>query len=155
MKAEAEGRRLPRLELIGNVSREVSAAVAATSTITLRPFLDDSLLQETYRSSRALILSSEIEGFGLPALEAYYLGSPVCFVNGTSVSEILGSAASKGGFDLGADDSFFHALDEVLEMEPEEVRKRGLALRETFTSRSVAESILSVFERIRRTEPRD
>ena len=51
-----------------------------------------------------LLLPSEIEGFGLPALEAYYLSTPVVYVRGTAVEEILGER-SPGGFVLESADS--------------------------------------------------
>ena len=79
-----------------------------------RPFLEDSALQTAYREARALILPSEIEGFGLPALEAYYLGTPVCFIENTSVEEILRIATDKGSFSLEAKQTLFSALEEVM-----------------------------------------
>ena len=107
--------------------------------------MEDANLQAAYSSARALVLPSEIEGFGLPALEAYYLGTPVCFVKGTSVEEILAGATGKGAFSLESRDSFFAALDEVLAMEPAEIRRCGLVLRETFASAKVAERVERVF----------
>lgn len=113
-----------------------------------RPFLEDSALQAAYLGAKALILPSEIEGFGLPALEAYYLGTPVCFVNGTSVEEILTVATKKGGFSLDSATSLHGALDEVMAMTPAEVRDCGLTLRQAYASSKVAERMLSVFREI-------
>jgi glycosyltransferase involved in cell wall biosynthesis len=113
------------------------------------PFLEESTLQATYLSARALILPSEIEGFGLPALEAYYLGTPVCFIKGTSVEEILSVATDKGGFSLENFDSLFIALDEIIKMEPQEIHSIGLNLRETYASQKVAERMVSVFDEVR------
>jgi len=149
LDAEASGHRLPYLQLIGTVPGDLLDAISISRTITTRPFLDDGLLQETYRTSRALLLPSEIEGFGLPALEAYYLGTPVCFVKGTSVEEILAGATSKGGYELDDSDSFFAALEEVMAMGPEEVRTCGLSLRDTFASEKVASRILEVFREVK------
>jgi glycosyltransferase involved in cell wall biosynthesis len=144
--AEQSGRKLPLLRLVGMVPSEAEGMVEAAGTIERRPFLADDELRAAYRSARALIFPSEIEGFGLPALEAYYSGTPVCFVKGTAVEEVLGVATAKGGFDLADQASLFAALDEVLAMAPGEVRECGLRLREEFAAAKVAERMLRVFE---------
>jgi glycosyltransferase involved in cell wall biosynthesis len=148
-EAESQRRNLPMLHLIGTVPPEVMSLLASSHCIVKSPFLEEAALQAAYRSARALILPSEIEGFGLPALEAYYLGTPVCFVRGTSVEEILGVATDKGGFSLDSADSLWHALDEVMAMPAEEVRERGLKLRESYAAEKVAERMLSVFDEVK------
>jgi glycosyltransferase involved in cell wall biosynthesis len=145
--AEKAGRDLPMLYLIGNVPPDVMSLIKDSKRMIIRPFLADEELREAYHAAKALILSSEIEGFGLPALEAYYLGTPVCFVRGTSVEEILGVATHKGGFDLVESSSLFGALGEVLAMSPEEVRQCGLKLRETYAAEKVAARMMKVFEK--------
>jgi glycosyltransferase involved in cell wall biosynthesis len=145
LEAEADGRKLPDLELIGSVDDGFLGEIRNSRTIRLLPFMEDANLQAAYSSARALVLPSEIEGFGLPALEAYYLGTPVCFVKGTSVEEILAGATAKGAFSLESRESFFAALDEVMAMEPMEIRRCGLVLRETFASEKVAERVERVF----------
>ena len=94
------------------------------------------------------ILPSEIEGFGLPALEAFYLGTPVCFVENTSVEEILSVATSKGRFSLKEPGSLFRALDEVLAMSAEEVRACGLKLRDEYATEKIAARLLRAFREV-------
>ncbi len=147
-EAEIQGRSLPTMHLIGTVPPEVAPLLANSRCIVKRPFLEDGALQTAYLSASALILPSEIEGFGLPALEAYYLGTPVCFMKGTSVEEILSCATDKGGFSLDSADSLFSALDEVMRMSPEEVRECGLKLRETYAAQKVAEKMVKVFREV-------
>ena len=147
--AEAKGQNVPMLHLIGNVPPEVAHLLASSHTIVKSPFLEESTLQATYRSARALILPSEIEGFGLPALESYYLGTPVCFIKGTSVEEILSGATEKGGFSLEHFESLFDALDEMIHMSPQEIYRIGLNLRETYASQKVAERMVTVFDEVR------
>jgi glycosyltransferase involved in cell wall biosynthesis len=149
-EAEGSGRRLPMLHLIGNVPPEVMPLLQNSTSIVKRPFLADEALQAAYRGAKALILPSEIEGFGLPALEAYYLGTPVCYVRSTSVEEVLAVATDKGGFGLGDSSSLFQALDEVLAMSAAEVRACGLKLRETYAAEKVAARMLRVFEEVSR-----
>lgn len=137
-EAESQGIDLPMLHLIGAVPPEIAPALANSRRILKRPFLEDSALQAAYLGARALILPSEIEGFGLPALEAYYLGTPVCFVKGTSVEEVLGIATHKGAFTLDSQKSLLAALDEVMAMTAQEIRECGLKLRETYATEVVA-----------------
>ena len=146
---ESQGRNLPMLHLIGTVPPEVESLLASSHSIMKRPFLEEAALQAAYLSARALILPSEIEGFGLPALEAYYLGTPVCFVRGTSVEEILSVATAKGGFSLESADSLLRALDEVMAMPAGEVRECGLKLREAYAAEKVAERMVAVFDEVK------
>lgn len=147
-EGEARGLKLPVLHLIGAVPPEALPMLANSHTIIKRPFLEDAQLQAAYLAARALILPSEVEGFGLPALEAYYLGTPVCFVRGTSVEEILSGATDKGGFSLECADTLFAALDEVMQMTPEEVRTCGLRLRATYAADKVVEKMVVAFRRV-------
>jgi glycosyltransferase involved in cell wall biosynthesis len=148
-EAESKGRKLPMLHLIGSVPREVQALLASSHNIVKSPFLEEAALQAAYRSARALILPSEVEGFGLPALEAYYLGTPVCFVRGTSVEEVLAVATSQGGFSLDRSESLFTALDEVMAMPAARVRDCGLKLRQEYASAKVAEKMIAVFDQVK------
>jgi glycosyltransferase involved in cell wall biosynthesis len=152
-EAESGQRSLPTLHLIGTVPPEVSGLLASARGIVKRPFLSNDALIHAYVGAKALILPSEIEGFGLPALEAYYLGTPVCFVENTSVEEILSVATSKGRFSLESSESLFRALDEVMEMPPDETRDCGLKLRETYASARVAKRMLEVFQDVMERQP--
>ena len=147
-EAEDRGKVLPALHLIGKVPSEVDSLLASSRTIVKRPFLDDAALEAAYLHARALILPSEIEGFGLPALEAYYLGTPVCFVKGTSVEEILSPACEKGGFHLDNIDSLFSALETVLSMSEDEIYDCGIKLRAAYSADVVATKIIGVFEEV-------
>jgi glycosyltransferase involved in cell wall biosynthesis len=147
-EAEKEGRDLPMLHLIGSVPSEVSALLASSRSIVKRPFLEDEVLQVAYLEAKALILPSAIEGFGLPALEAYYLGTPVCYVKGTSVEEVLSVATQKGGFVLDDPQSLFTALDVVFHMSEEEIYDCGQKLRAAYSSEVVADKMIRVFEEV-------
>jgi glycosyltransferase involved in cell wall biosynthesis len=146
--AETKGIELPTLHLIGTVPPEVSHLLAKSHSIVRRPFLADGALQAVYLEARALILPSEIEGFGLPALEAYYLGTPVCYVKGTSVEEVLAAATRKGGFSLDDPNSLYSAIEEVMTMTATEVHECGLVLRERYSSEKIARCMLKVMEEV-------
>jgi glycosyltransferase involved in cell wall biosynthesis len=66
---------------------EVSAKLIAI------PFVDDDLLLSFYRHARMLLFASHYEGFGLPALEAMALGTPVLASTAPAVLEVTGDAA--------------------------------------------------------------
>jgi len=157
LEAERNGRQLPTLHLIGTLPSEVGPLLSTSQTLVKRPFLEDAALRDAYASARALILPSEIEGFGLPALEAYYLGTPVCHVEGTSVGEILSVATTKGRFSLENSESLFSALDEVMAMDLDEIHNCGLALRSEYAAEKVAKRMLVAFDRLkgstRKTQP--
>jgi glycosyltransferase involved in cell wall biosynthesis len=74
-----------------------------------------------------LLLPSEIEGFGIPAVEGYLLGTPVAFAKGTALEEIVGPD-SPGGFDRDVD-SFLAALNDVLNMNGAAVTEKAAWLK--------------------------
>ncbi len=147
-KAHGEGRRVPRLHVVGKVPYDVVALAEQSPAVIRLPFLDDDALVSQFTAARALLLPSEIEGFGLPAIEAYYLGTPVCYVTGTSVEEVLAPATSKGGFHYGDEGSIFRALDEVMSLSAGEVRECGLKLRREYAADRVVDKILEVFKQV-------
>jgi len=149
ISAYEDGLELPELHLIGSPAATVVAEMEKCPRVLKTPFLTDLELQRAYREAKALILPSEIEGFGLPALEAYFLGTPVCFVRGTSVEEILSVATCKGGMDLDNRSSLLAALDEVTAMSAEEIYRNGLILREEYHSDKVSMRMTRVFEDLR------
>ena len=139
---------LPKLHVVGRVPEEVAELANSCPQVERLPFLDDRALQRQFERTRALIFPSEIEGFGLPAVEAYYLGTPVCFTRGTSIEEVLEDASSCGGFDLNDPESLFTALDQVLALPGEKVREWGLLLREKYAARVVADRMVEVFHEV-------
>ncbi len=113
---------LPKTKLIivGSVTEDVRRMVSQRSNIELLGPQSEEELRTSIAGSRALILPSEIEGFGLPAIEAYAVGTPVVYVRQTAVEEVLGSRAP-GGFDLSESDSFGPAVNEVLNVSAAQV----------------------------------
>ncbi len=108
------GKALPILQLIGSLDAQGRQLVDQLKHVQVSRPLAEREFAETIGEARALILSSEIEGFGLPALEAYYVGTPVCYVSGTSVDEVVTEAGRFGAFELQDITSFSAALDRAL-----------------------------------------
>jgi glycosyltransferase involved in cell wall biosynthesis len=118
---------LPMLKLVGDLDDRAAALFSRMTNVSLVPPLPRAQLEELISRSRGLLLPSEIEGFGIPAVEAYLLGTPVAYARGTALEEILGSG-SPGGFHRERD-SFQIALTEVLNMDPLAVEKKGAELK--------------------------
>jgi hypothetical protein len=84
----------------------------------------------------------------LPSIEAYYLGTPVCYVIGTSIEEILVNSTSLGGFQLDSPETIWSALDDILAMSPEEVRRIGIELRKRFAAKNIVDRMLEGFQKV-------
>jgi hypothetical protein len=93
--------------------------------------LDGPALRLEMRRARALLLLSSIEGFGLPALESWFLGTPVCFTGAGSVGEILAGVPGLCSDD--DEDSFVDGLDAVLSMGVDERENWSNRLREQYS----------------------
>jgi glycosyltransferase involved in cell wall biosynthesis len=121
-----------QLLIVGAVSEEVRRSIAGEPSIELVPPQSPESLRTLIAQSRALLLPSEIEGFGLPAVEAYALGIPVAYVRGTAVEEILGPH-TPGGFFLDEPDSFSSALESILALSPEQIFRKRAELTARFS----------------------
>jgi glycosyltransferase involved in cell wall biosynthesis len=143
---------LPRLELVGPRGNRELARAAVDAGASWSPLLSRSALKDKIARARALIISSEIEGFCLPALEAYYLGTPVVFVRGTAVEELAGES-SPGRFDLTDEESFFSALEETLSWPTSCLARRSAALREKYSVSSCVERTVTAYRSV--TDVRD
>ncbi len=117
---------LPTLRLIGRAASNFD--LTTLRNVEVDEFLSQPDLEAVIAAARALILPSEIEGFGLPALESFYLRTPVAYVKGTAVEEILGTG-TPGGFDLNDDVSFASALQAALAMSPHSIESKASELR--------------------------
>ena len=61
--------------------------------VTLTGFVETAELSRLIRGAVMLVFPSLYEGFGIPPLEAFALGVPVCASNATSIPEVVGDAA--------------------------------------------------------------
>jgi len=138
---------VPPLILIGSISHSDQAVLSKLKNITHMPFVPSDTLKDLLRSARALILPSEIEGFGLPALEAVYASTPVVFVKGTAVEEILGHPDSCG-FSLTDLQSFYIALSEAMRVPIEDIASLALRLRKIYSWQRVAERTLAAYREV-------
>ena len=137
---------LPELQLVGELDRESENFVGSMSRVQRFGRLSEAELKQKFSEARALLIPSEIEGFGLPALEAYELRTPVVFAAGTPIREILGPEAS-GEFPLASVESFEAALDAVLALDANQVEKTATELRDRFSWSRCADETIAVYKR--------
>lgn len=116
------GERAPHLLLVGTTTEdvfhgnlgEIRAAITRAGTDQLvhwTGFVPDEQLRHLHSGAIALVLPSECEGFGLPAVEAAACGAPVIATTESPLPEILAG----GGMFVppGAVDLLFDALDHL------------------------------------------
>jgi glycosyltransferase involved in cell wall biosynthesis len=141
------GHDLPTLHIVGPLSENQRRRMRLMRGVSHTDWLPDHELKTRIQSALAVIIPSEIEGFGLPALEAYYLGTPVVFVRRTAVEEILGGG-SPGGFELESVESFERALGEALDLSATAVRSVADGLRARFSWERCARRTLAAYEHL-------
>ena len=134
----------PELILIGKIDSEGQELCRSIKSVRHLPALDTKELQQEVARSRALILPSEIEGFGLPALEAYYVGTPVCYVRETSVAEVVLDPSRRGEFALDDSQSLRTAIDRVLGMSGDEVKEIGDRMYEKFAISKICDRMIDI-----------
>lgn len=61
-------------------------------SVFIEPFLSEADLQQRYRHAACVIVPSQMEGFGIPALEAMASGTPLLCSNTWSLPEVGGDA---------------------------------------------------------------
>jgi glycosyltransferase involved in cell wall biosynthesis len=137
----------PELLLVGSLTPPAEHLARALPRVRLEPRVTTDRLQQLIEGALLLVLPSEIEGFGLPALEAYYLSTPVVYVFGTAVEEILGTG-SPGGFALDDVDSFIAAVDQVLGLDARWVTAKASELRGLYAWSRCAERTLEAYRSV-------
>jgi len=97
--------------------RELEARVAVLGLqdrITFLGWQPDNIVAAAYARCDVAVLPSDIEGFGLTALEAWRYGKPCLLSRGAGASEVVQDGVSGRLFDSGNADSLAQALDDLL-----------------------------------------
>jgi glycosyltransferase involved in cell wall biosynthesis len=106
------------------------------------------LLVSLIRGAKAVMFPSLYEGFGLPALEAMQLGTPVLSSTGGSMPEVCGDAALLvDPYDPRAIAEGIRALD-TNEALREELSRKGVARAAAFSTHAYAERLDALYRRL-------
>jgi glycosyltransferase involved in cell wall biosynthesis len=103
-------------------------------------WIPDSALDHAFADAAALLFTSRIEGFGLPAVEAALRGLPVIAVDTPAARETVGTVAR-----LVAQDPEAIAEAMAAPMTPDAAALSDLAAR--FSTSATADSLRAVYER--------
>lgn len=111
-------------------------------------YVEDAGLAHLYNAASMLVFPSLEEGFGLPAVEAMYCGTPVAASNRGSLPEILGDAGEL--FEPTSPEAIRLAIRRVLTNPAlrEEMKHRNLQRAKLYTWRAAAEKMLQIFSKL-------
>lgn len=111
------------------------------------PYAPFSLLVSLIRGARVALFPSLYEGFGLPALEAMTLGTPVICSNTASLPEIAGDAALMiDPYDTAALTDAIRRLDADADLRAE-LTRRGLAQAARFSTAAYRDRLHALYQR--------
>lgn len=150
---QSRGRALPELLLLGSVPNAALGLLERCRGVVTRPIAPDAELRELLATARALLMPSEIEGFGLPVLEAYVLGTPGVYQAETAVDEYMSKVSSVGRFVRDDVDSFEAALDAVLSLSSAEVQATAAALHQRYNPERLGREAHALLARVTGTDP--
>lgn len=142
---QERSKNLPRLTLVGKMDQAGQKIFDQLDEVECNPAEQIDELQETVGRASVLLLPSEIEGFGLPALEAYYVGTPVCYASGTSVTEVVAPLGHDGAFEIHDVDDFQRSLDWALNQSDSDIGRIGDAMHDRFSIAKVTDRIVEAF----------
>lgn len=128
----------------GDDLEALSARLGIAQRVRFLGYVADEDLPALYRSARAFLFPSLVEGFGLPILEAMAAGTPVVTSTATACPETAGGAAVL--VDPADVVDIARGLAEALEPErAADLRARGLARASQCTWRRCAEGTLACY----------
>jgi glycosyltransferase involved in cell wall biosynthesis len=139
-----------RLVLIGGdggAAEEIHQA-GLTSHVSVRSPVSDPDVRALIGGARVFVVPSLVEGFGLPALEAMALGTPLVISDIDALREVAGDAALP--FDPADERKLADAITRLLDDDAlrSELVMRGHARASAFTWSRTAAGTLAVYERV-------
>lgn len=109
---------------------------------------NDAEMASLYRYALCFVFPSHYEGFGIPILEAFYNGCPVCLSNASCFPEVAGDAAIY--FNPHDATSMHDSLQELLSSPAlcDELRLKGLNRSKEFTLERMVQGTCDVYRKI-------
>jgi glycosyltransferase involved in cell wall biosynthesis len=139
----------PALGLVvtGELAAPVEASVARDSRVTrVRQALTREELWDWMSRARGLVFSSDLEGFGLPPLEALAAGMPAVWSRHSASAETM--CGLPGGYGTESYDEFATALGWALRCEQAELDELSTQVRERYSWVSVGARTLAYYRRV-------
>jgi glycosyltransferase involved in cell wall biosynthesis len=127
----ASGRKRPELHVVG-AAKEVRARLEGNlpPNVVLHPYLPAEEFEKLFSGAACVLLPSTCEGFGLPVVEAFYLGRPIVISSDPALTEVAGGHAV--ALRETEPEAIAEAVDEAIASSPEQIsaaKRHG----ETFT----------------------
>jgi glycosyltransferase involved in cell wall biosynthesis len=131
-------------------SAATETRIAASPRVMWERAPDDERLAWLYRHALALVIPSRAEGFGLPAIEAMAVGTPVVSSGGGALGEVTGDAAlTVPGADPRAWATAIHSIvDDSVAWQT--LSNAGRARAAEFSWQSAAEQTAAVYRSVAR-----
>ena len=109
---------------------------------------NDAQMASLYRHALCFVFPSHYEGFGIPILEAFNGGCPVCLSNASCFPEVAGDAAVY--FNPNDAQSMHDTLKEVLTSKNlrEELRQKGTTLSKEYSLERMVEQTCNVYRKL-------
>lgn len=109
---------------------------------------NDAQMASLYRHALCFVFPSHYEGFGIPILEAFYNGCPVCLSNASCFPEVAGEAAIY--FNPHDAQSMADALQEIVSSPAlrDELRAKGYERAKEFTLENMVQKTCDVYRKL-------
>jgi glycosyltransferase involved in cell wall biosynthesis len=132
-----------RLRILGDLDDEAERLAVHPRVDRVRKSLSNEDIATEMAHARALIFSSEYEGFGLPPVEALCLGTPAIYARTAATAEVL--RGIPGGYDSTDEQSFREAFNEALRSSDEDLQRLQSRLRDRYSWEKVGQQTLEVY----------
>ena len=109
---------------------------------------NDAQMTSLYRHALCFVFPSHYEGFGIPILEAFHNGCPVCLSNASCFPEVAGDAAIF--FNPSDAQSMHDTLNEIITSSTlrEELRRKGALRSKDFSLEHMVEQTCNVYRQL-------
>jgi glycosyltransferase involved in cell wall biosynthesis len=132
-----------RVVVTGQLDPDTEQACAGMRIHRVRGVLSSVELARLVARSRVLVFGSAYEGFGLPPVEAYSLGTPATYQSVGAMAEVLDGFP--GGYEEPRYDRFAQALAEVMALDGGTLLELQARMRQRFRWSEVARITLDAY----------
>jgi glycosyltransferase involved in cell wall biosynthesis len=138
------------LIVTGEISPAAEALCERLRVVRIRRTLTNGEVASLLQQSRAVLYPSVLEGFGLPPLEGFLLGTPAVWAQIPAVTEVM--AGMPGGFVPDDQNEFRKAVASVLTLDDEHLERCRSELADRYAWKTIVDTVLTLYRRLV-TEP--